>query len=366
MTKIKNRFTGDLITVHDNLLCDLYGLSVHTSVSLKEINNYQCLFNEIKGKGYSIGLYTKIPEKLLVVDGETCHFDDLNESDKESIIDSLSDKLEFSFLEIFVANILFDKFLKVGHPCKTSIKELEGRYRKSKNDYSKVRITENVFNRYIDILERLVDKKMFLKTSGYFRSARYGVRNIDSSQMFLTVYDVIAKGKNNIEFSFSFGNFGRVIKNCRRYSNTLSCRALDIRFNQAKKYVTAFYIARKVFIKRGELNKERNFTLDENVMIFTYNYYSNEVCGATKNSEKYVPNKLRLFRQNIEYTLEALKHCNIRDDQIEEIYSYDMTEDFEDLHEFDFDIKGDLNYDFSIKDISRDVSLTLRVKLTDY
>ena len=363
MAKIKNRFTGDLITVHDNLLCDLYGLSVHTSVSLKEINNNQCLFNEFKGKGYSIGLYTKIPEKLLVIDGETCHFDDLDESDKESIIDSLSDKLEFSFLEIFVANILFDKFLKVGHPCKTSIKELEGRYRKSKNDYSKVRITENVFNRYIDILKRLVDKKMFLKTSGNFRNAKYGVRNIDSSQMFLTIYDVIAKGKNNIEFNFSFGNFGRVIKNCRRYSNTLSSRALDIRLNQAKKYVTEFYIARDIFIKRGELNRSSNYILKQNVIIYTFNYYSNGVCGATKNSAEYVPNKLRLFRQDIEYTRSGLEHCNVF--EIREEYSYDETEEFELKHEFDYDINGNLNYEFSDKDISRDVTLTLYVLINE-
>ena len=79
------------------------------------------------------------------------------------------------------------------------------------------------------------------------------------------------------------------------------------------------------------------------------------------NSKEYVPNKLRKFRKSIEYTRSGLEHCNVFD--YKEAYSYNETEQFELKHEFDYDINSNLDYKFSDKDISEDVSLTFHVFL---
>ena len=111
MTKIRNRFTtGEIITVHDNLLCDLYSLNRDGGFTCVEINNNQYLVNQKKGRGYTIGLRVKIPDELLIVNGVRSKFDDLDSDIKEEIEDKLSSILYFSNIEIYVANMLFDKF----------------------------------------------------------------------------------------------------------------------------------------------------------------------------------------------------------------------------------------------------------------
>ena len=79
MTKIKNRFrTGEIITVHDNLLCDLYSLNRDTGFELAVINDCQYLINQKQGRNYTIGLRVKIPEELLIVDNYVHKFEELD------------------------------------------------------------------------------------------------------------------------------------------------------------------------------------------------------------------------------------------------------------------------------------------------
>ena len=375
MTKIKNRFrTGEIITVHDNLLCDLYSLNRDTGFELAVINDCQYLINQKQGRNYTIGLRVKIPEELLIVDNYVHKFEELDIDTQIEIEDKLSSYLYFSNLEIYVTNMLFDKYLHYGNNCKISIQELEGYYRKSKKDYRKVRVANNVYDRYVDTLKSLVDKEIFIETNNLFRNDKYGVRNINFSHRFLSIFNVSLSGANNIEFAFSFQKFGNVIKQCRRYSNTLSRNAFKIRLNQSMKYSTAFFIARDVFIVRGNLRHNPNCIENEIIVrpekydfIIKYDGRKNDNQGYSLsyklNSLKGVPNKHRIRKMFINYIKSGFMKCDVY--ELESEYSYNETEEFVEKHEFDYDEHYNLHYDFSIDDLGNDVDVTLHVYVND-
>ena len=371
MTKIKNRFTnGDIITIHDNLLCDLYSLNRDCGFDWEEFNGSQYLVNQKYGRGYTIGLRVKVPDELLIVNGKKCSFDDLDRDTVEEIEDKLSSRLYFSNIEIYVANMLFDKFLRYGNNCNISIQEMDGYYRKGKKDYRKVRVMKNVYDRYIDTLKLLVEKELFLETTASFRNDKYGARNINFSHMFLSIFQIEQIEMNNMKFSYSFHNFGNVIKQCRRYSNTLSRYAFKIRFNQAMKYVTSFFIARDVFIAKGNLIHNPSYKYNE--MIITSECYENDIKydGRSNNNQGYsvsyklnsfkgIPNKIRVRKMFISYIIRGFYLCNIY--SIEEQFTYDETEEFVEKHEFDYDENYNLSYCFSMDDLGKDVSVSLLV-----
>lgn len=375
MTKIRNRFTtGDIITIHDNLLCELYSLNRDGGFGWKEFNGSQYLVNQKQGRGYIIGLRVKIPDELLVVNGIKHKYDDLDTDLQDEIEDKLSNKLYFSNIEIYVANMLFDKFLRYGNNCKISIQEMDGYYRKGKKDYRKVRVAKNVYDRYIETLKLLVEKELFIETTDSFRSDKYGVRNINFSHMFLSVFQIEQLEMNNMEFNYSFHNFGNVIRQCRRYSNTLSRYAFRIRFNQVMKYVTSFFIARDVFIAKGNLIHNPSYIYNE--MTVTSESYEKEVKydGRKNNNQGYsmsyklnsfkgIPNKIRIKKMFINYIKRGFYLCNVF--SIEEQFSYDETEEFVEKHEFDYDENYNLNYNFSLDDLGQDVNVSLLVYIDD-
>lgn len=375
MAKIKNRFsTGEIITVHDNLLCDLYSLNKNNDFSIVEINRCQYLVNQKQGRGYTIGLRVKIPEEKLTVDGVIKRFDELDIDIQEEIENELAYRLYFSNSEIFVANMLMDKFIRVGNICKTSIQELEGYYRKGKNNYSRVKIMNNVYNKYIDILESLEKKEIFLETSDLFRNDKYGARNINFSHKFLTIYNVNTVELNNIDFYYSFLNFGSVIRQCRRYSTTLNRGAFRVRFNQTMRYVTAFFISRDIFIAKGKLlhkpyyvYNEMSISVDTYASIVKYDGRKDENKGYSidyqLNSFKGISNKLRIKKLFINYVVDGFYNSGVY--KIEEIYSYDETEEFVEKHEFDYDNDFNLNYEFTMNDVGKDVEVTLRVYINN-
>lgn len=375
MTKIKNRFTnGDIITIHDNLLCDLYSLNRDGGFDWEEFNGNQYLINQKQGRGYTIGLRVKVPDELLIIDGAKCKFDDLDSDTVEEIEDKLSSRLYFSNIEIYVANMLFDKFLRYGNNCNISIQEMDGYYRKGKKDYRKVRVMKNVYDRYIETLKLLVEKELFLETTASFRNDKYGARNINFSHMFLSVFQIEQLEMNNMKFNYSFHNFGNVIKQCRRYSNTLSRYAFKIRFNQAMKYVTSFFIARDVFIAKGNLIHKPSYKYNE--MIITSECYEDDIKydGRSNNNQGYsvsyklnsfkgIPNKIRVRKMFINYIIRGFYLCNIY--SVEEQFTYDETEEFVEKHEFDYDENCNLNYTFSMDDLGKDVNVSLLVYIDD-
>ena len=102
MAKIKNRFSKkSIISVHDNLLANLYQLNL-SSVIVRKINEKEYLVNEFSGRYYSIALIAKIPKELLTVNGEICKFSELSTEAQEEIFNLLKDNL---YLKVSVYNL---------------------------------------------------------------------------------------------------------------------------------------------------------------------------------------------------------------------------------------------------------------------
>ena len=128
MAKIKNRFSKkSIISVHDNLLANLYQLNL-SSVIVRKINEKEYLVNEFSGRYYSIALIAKIPKELLTVNGEICKFSELSTEAQEEIFNLLKDNLYFSNVEILFCNILFDRYLKTDYDYDFSLTEIERDY----------------------------------------------------------------------------------------------------------------------------------------------------------------------------------------------------------------------------------------------
>lgn len=375
MIKIKSKFIPDnLITVHDNLLCDLYSLNRDNGFKFEKINNHQYLINQKQGRGYIIGIRTKIPEDLLCFNNKLCQFDELDKDEKRKIEEKLSTKLYFSNMEIYVSNMLFDKFLREGNNFKISIGELEGYYRKCKRDYSKIRIDMNIYNSYINTLNSLAEKEIFLETNDTFRNDKYGARNINFSHRFLSLYQIKSKGIYDLEFRYTFQNFGNVIRQCKRYSNILPKQAFKIRLNQTTKYVAAFFVVKDVFIVKGKLKRSSSYF--DNKLEITYDDYISVIKydGRTKSNKGYsldyklnrhngIPNKLRIKKMLSDYVLSGFRLCNVY--CIKEEYSYDETDKFLERHEFDYDNDFNLNYEFSKDDVGKDVEVKFIIYIDD-
>ena len=376
MGKIVNRFSRDgIITVHDNLLADLYSLNMDNHCDVEIINGDQYLVNQSIGRNYSIGLRVKIPKDLITINGKVQKFVDLYPQLQNRIEEELKEYLYFSNIEIFITNMLMDKFLKNGTNFEISIKELEGFYRKGKNDYSKVRVSESAFKRYVKVLSSLEKKEIFLKTNKNFRQNKYGVNNIDINQPFIRLINPRADGTNNIRFSYSFWEFGRVIKLSRRYSNTLSKTAYMLNMNQALKHVVAYFVARDVFIANGNLLRvkcvedlSRNFVLfrpEDYYCLIKYDSREKEFSGYSIRSKidgfKSQPNKNRTLRMMANYVSFGIGCSGVYD--YETHYEYTESEWFEHKHEFDYDLEGNLDYEFSLNDVGQDVMVEFTVNL---
>lgn len=378
MSKIKNRFTKKaIITVHDNLLSDLFRLNLERGATYNVINDEEYLVNKVSGRGYQIGLRVLIPSDLLTIDGVQRKYEELLVSEQEEIFDMLKDKLYFSNAEMLITNILLDKYLNSNGNFEISFKEVESHYRKKAISHRNITLNNFTYQRYISVINSLADKEIFLKTNGNFRNVKYGVNNKVITQPFLSISNTYHYGKNNEVFSYSFGNFGIVLKLSRRYSNNLISANYRFSFNQVIKHSMAYYLGQQIFIARNNLNKHpfassyKTFQLNIQDILGSVNYESRsrDIMGLSIASKldgyKNQPNKNRTYRMVIGYIEELLKgFCSNNSIYNYEVkYSYDETESFNAKHEFDYDIDNVLNYMFTTKDISQDVSVAITVYL---
>ena len=212
------------------------------------------------------------------------------------------------------------------------------------------------------------------KTNKNFRQNKYGVNNIDINQPFIRLINPRADGTNNIRFSYSFWEFGRVIKLSRRYSNTLSKTAYMLNMNQALKHVVAYFVARDVFIANGNLLRvkcvedlSRNFVpfRPEDYYLIKYDSREKEFSGYSIRSKidgfKSQPNKNRTLRMMANYVSFGIGCSGVYD--YETHYEYTESEWFEHKHEFDYDLEGNLDYEFSLNDVGQDVMVEFTVNL---
>lgn len=410
MSKIKNRFTKrQILTVHDNLLSDLYELnfdyfyeghtlgfnywgeetiiplnSKHVKPNCRlnlielydEINGEPYLVHVSKGNNYKVGLRAKIPKDMLLVDGEMKKFSELSNIQQTDIFNQLKAKLYFSNTEILFTNILLDKFLNSDYDPKLSFKEIERLYRKKSIAYRNITINNLTYERYITTINGLCQKEIFLVTNDNFRGKRYGVNNRNISQKLLTVLSAYKHGSNNIVFAYSFGELGNILKLSRRYSSIISAASYTCKFSNTMSHAISYYIGQMIFIENYKIVKNpykiyHEFEIDVADILKKVHYESrnNSDSGNSLdyklNSYKYQPNKNRTNRMVLKYISSALAGAKLNKaiESYEVHYSYDETEKFSEKHEFDYDNDMNLNYEFSLNDVGNDVTATITVQL---
>lgn len=387
MTKIKNRFNKrEIITVHDNILSDLYELDPST-IQCREINGEEYLVNEKCGRGYLVGLRTKIPGNLLISDNTDRKYLELSVEEQEEICNKLKQKLYFNNQEILFTNILLDKFLNCHRDFDISFKEIESHYRKKASSYRNIVINDLTYKRYITVINEIIEKDVYLKTKETFRKPKYGVNNRNITQPFLVLLKQGNYGKNNLEFSYSFGQFGNVLKLSRRYSNNLIRGFYRYNLNQSMKHAIAYHLGKEIFIRSFEINHNilnskymipktthfGHFSLDINGILQKVHYETrfkdNQGYSIADklNGFKNQPNKNRTYRMVMGYIQEILGgFCSNKSIYKYDIkYIYNETEAFEERHEFDYDLDGKLNYEFSLNDINQDVDIIIDIYITE-
>ncbi len=376
MSKVKNRFLpSQFITVHDELLSSLYELTPKT-MQYRIINGEKYIVNSVKLKHCEIGLRVKIDDKTLpstIADGDYItkyYTDPLNYTMSEteysfygSILDEYYQYVCFNSMEKYLTNVLLEKFLSSNQVLDMTFLEIEHKYR-AKASYRSVSLSKNVAQRYAKTLDSLCKKELFLITDDKFRDCRYGVRNKAMYQKFLTIRNPYKYGINNINFSYSLGGFGLIIKLSRRYSTLMSAGYYRVSFNEIRWHLVAFYLSKQIFIKKGLINKNPNDTRNWSFIVDI-----DELMKLTENLRKPTnlnkpeANYLRTKRRLVEVVEKYLKYnINIEDYYID--YKYEETERFELKHQFDYDIKTGLdNYRFGTNDLDQDVDVEIKVVL---
>ena len=373
----KSNFTNKAITtIHDNLLADLYSLTLDT-VYYENIDGEPYLINETSGRGYHIGLQVKIPVDMLTFDNKVLDYKDLSTKEQNVIIKALKERLFFSNAEILMSNILLDKFLNKSNIFDISFLEIESHYRKN-NSSKRVQISNYNYKRYINVINKLASKEVFIKTTGKFRKNKYSVNNLSFQQPFLILFDYCRNGKNNILFSYSFDRFGDVLKLSERLSNGVPPSAYSCRLNQCKLHSVYYFLGREVFVRKGMLLKHprlesyKYFRLDIKKLMREVHYENTngEVNGYSfatimdgYNSQ---PNKFRTYKLFIKYILIALKE--MKNNHIiydyEEKYNYTETDNF--VEKYQDDYLGDnlkLVHLFSVNEIGPDVDIEITIYL---
>ncbi len=361
------------VFVHDNLLADLYSLTLD-NICVDKIDNEYYLINKKSGKDYQVGLRAKIPNKFLPIGKD---YNELTTEKKEEIFEELKERLYFSNVEILFTNILLSKYMKLSQKkFDISFKEIEKNYRRNSR-VTGSQISESNYKRYIETINKLVDKELFLKTNGNFRDKQYGVRNLNFNQPFLTLFYPYHYKKNNIVFSYSFGRFGEVLKLSRRFSNIIPRSAFCCRLNQSILHSIYYFLGREIFWEKFHLKKiyganstrANFFELDISKLSYlvqsnTKDSYGYSI-GQKINILEKQANKSRDYRRFIKNINKALTQFKqegiIADFDLEFIVN--ETEEFERKHEFDYDEQGNFMYIFNIDDISKDIDVKITIRL---
>ena len=309
--KTKNRFSqGQFITVHDELLMDLYKLHLdYADFSIKEriINGERYLVNtSIRENKYEVGLVVKVPEALKNKRIELSRFYKPVHDQYFELYKSMGEKLCFSSSEILFTNILFSYYLNglvTNHILANliSFKNIEMLRGKSSVRRHEV-IKEETMRCYIRILQSLRSKTIILRTSASFRNPRYGVNDKNIMQRFLEIHDFYQIGSNNYQLSFDFGNFGKFICRSRRYSNLLPACCFEYNFNQSNKHCVAVYVAQILFYEKFKANRTKNSFMGYDCILETMPICEN-VYGKYGISAK----EFRKFQDYFTATLELLQ-----------------------------------------------------------
>ncbi len=359
MVKKNNNALQEIITCHDNLLHDLVCMD---NIVYKEVDNKPYLINLSKGRGYEIGFRVDIT-KGLIKDSQLYTWDELEEFNQNILLGYCERYLILSDVEFYIYNILLDNYLNSNTEiCEISLKEIERKYRNKVIGKRNIVISKPTYDRYIDVLDNLSIKEIYLKTENYFRQQKYGVNNRRFSHKLLKLINAYEDGSNNIKIVYSLGAFGKVLKLSRRYSTFLPARCYHYNFSQIKKYLVAYYLARNCFIRKGQINRRpKDYSLYEETLNFGEIY-------SFAYGEAQSKNYWRNYRTLVDYILEILELFTNRKIISNYHVEYDYTEDdkFQLKHQYDYDINLNLDYKFTTKDLDSNVTISITIDYTTY
>lgn len=258
----------DMISVTDELIFNLYFLN-YKYIEYRIINHKYYLINRAGEKyKFELQLIAEIPDEILEQYSIDEIVDGCNNNDNK--FQPLISMLTFSPKEMLIMNILFSNYLntKSNMTPEISFKDIEF-YRKKSSSYKDVTINDITAESYRNIINGLIDKRLYLKTEDKFRKTakkNYGVSGREFEQQLLTIYDPYLSSSNNISFKYSFGTFGEVIRLSRRYSCCVPAKCYHYSLNQAIYNVVACDIGRHLYYDLYRRKKPPKMELYENHM----------------------------------------------------------------------------------------------------
>lgn len=311
----------DMISVTDEILFELYRIE-KKSLCIEEliINNEYYLVNKrgIKNK-FELGLIAKIPNEML----EKHSMDEILEGcygNKRDYKDIMS-KLTFTTQEMFIMNILLSNYLNTDSRLTPEICFRDIDYFRQKGSYNKnIVVPKENAERYVEIINSLCDKMIYLKTDSKFRKRPkkdYGVADRDFYQNLLMISEPYLASSNNLSFKYTFDQFGEVLRLSRRWGNVVPNRCFHYRFNQAINNVIAGEIARQVYVAQYEHNTIRGCNDFETIIgiapgfHLNVDYFFEYIEGETLKRQR---NRRKNFNRKIEAILKAfVKENKIKD-----------------------------------------------------
>ena len=298
--------------VHDELLYELYNLKLDT-IKYEIINGVPYLTNIVNKVKFQIGFRVRIDSKLddkvksgTFLNQIDCIMSDDNNCFMSFIEDELNSKyskfLCLSNIEKYLMNVLLDKYLDNHYDSFISLKEIEINYRSTAMSYRNITLNDETYYRYLETIKLLLQKEIYIKTNDNFRKTCYGVNNLEASHPLLEMSNCLVKGSKNIEFYYSFGVFGNIIYNSKRYSTIATAHAFKVNLNQVKRNLVAMWIARKVYIEQGMRSKAVNpksyFEIDiAEVTCFVNDAFS----PISSNYERYKRSVGRMIARTLRY-----------------------------------------------------------------
>lgn len=310
---MKNRFTaGSIITVHDELLMDLFKLNTSIArFTIKEriINGKKYLVNSsIKEGKYEVGLVVQVPKELEEIGLDLDRISNPVQDQYYGLYKSLEENLRFSAEEILITDILFNDYLnnyvfdRIGID-QITFKDIEKYRGKSSVKRGEV-IKDETCNSYKQIITSLCSKIVFLKTSDTFRLPNFGVNNKEILQPFLHVESVCKVGVNNFQFNYSFGNYGKIISRSWRYSNLLPNVCYSYNFTQKYRHCVDIYLAQILFYERYKFLKRGDSYYDciiEAVIVCEWVYGKYNITAKEFHKfRKYALDILQVFKDTKE------------------------------------------------------------------
>lgn len=249
-------------------------------------------------------------------------YDTTKTLERKSRIDLTANSSLFTIHEFILWIILVDFKLKnpsINYPI--SLSYIHKKYRGKRVGKTEV-MSQSDLDAYKRALNGLQRKRINMNT-GKGR-LRYKQNNIEvNNGRIFKITNITEKSNGDLVFEYTLGNYGEVIRKCKRYSDMLPINILKTSYKQNMKLYIGIYISRLIFINRRKQRNEIVVTIDS--IMKHIRLHDSSGVDSGKNlyelmNEDHISkySKLKLFNSYLIEVLEMLKFNST-------IYDYDMS-----------------------------------------